>query len=154
MILFIVKILDSMITTGKTIAVSRGQKVLASLLVFISQLMFFFVLGRVLRENSFRAFLVVSLAGSVGTYLSIYINDEFSREKEYSLIVSNNDRAKMMHLAEWLRQKKIKHVIHKSLDKDFNETYSGIIFTQTKAESRMLEHFIDGGGFFLRILKN
>lgn len=47
LLLFIIKVLDNIITTAKSITIYKNKEILSSILVIISQLMFYFVIKQV-----------------------------------------------------------------------------------------------------------
>ena len=69
-ILAIIKILDNIIMTLKSIAQYKNQKILSSFLVIVSQLMFYIIIKQVMLDDSIITILVVSIASGVGNYIA------------------------------------------------------------------------------------
>lgn len=78
-ILSIIKILDNIITTAKNITTYQNKKVLTSLLVIISQFMFYLVIKSVVSDDSMLTIIVVCVCSGIGTYIAMLGNDKFKK---------------------------------------------------------------------------
>lgn len=69
-ILGIIKIIDNMISTAKNITTYKGKKLLTSLLVIISQFLFYFLIDSVVSDDSYTTIIVICICSGVGFILS------------------------------------------------------------------------------------
>ena len=76
-VLALVKVFDNIISTAKTIASYREQKILSSVLTVISQLIFYLVVSKVISDNTIEVIILVSVSAGIGNLLAFFINDYF-----------------------------------------------------------------------------
>lgn len=149
------KILDSLLTTSKSILTHKGKALSSSVLIFLSQIIFYFLISKIIKDNTITSVIVVSLSAGIGSYLAFMINNRFSKEILYINIVTSNNKDDMRSLCEYLKHNKIKNIIYDSYTKDWDRTYSVEVFANTKAQSIMLDRFIAGSnGKYLREIIN
>ena len=73
--LSLVKILDNIISTAKSIATYQEKKILSSVLVAVSQLIFYLVIGQVVNDGSLLVIFIVAISSGVGNWIAFSIND-------------------------------------------------------------------------------
>ena len=88
LVLSLIKILDNVILTAKSLATFKGQKILSSILVIVSQLIFYLVINQVINDNTIMAIVVVSVSSGIGNYIAFIINDKFKKDDVVVLTVS------------------------------------------------------------------
>lgn len=154
-LLGLVKILDNIILTAKSISTYKGQKILSSLLVVLSQFTFYLVISQVVSDDSIIPIIIVSIASGIGNYIAFLINDQFKRDDMWTNILTCKDIEDMVRLCEILRNHHIKYIANKAFDRHWNDTYSVMVFAATKNESKMIDKFIEGTDikYLRRILK-
>ena len=76
-VLSLVKIIDNIIMTIKSIATYKEKRILSSVLVIISQLIFYLVINQVINDNTMLAIIIVSISSGIGNYIAFIINDKF-----------------------------------------------------------------------------
>ena len=71
-LLSLVKVLDNVILTAKSIATYKEKRLFSSILVIISQLIFYLVINEVINDNTILAILVVSISSGIGNYIAFH----------------------------------------------------------------------------------
>lgn len=148
------KILDNFITTSKSILMQKNQAIASSLLIVVSQFLFYFVTFAVVSEKNIFIILVVSIASGVGSFIAFKINDKVSRDKLYVNIITSKYEEDMITLCEFLRLNHIKNIVTDSYRKDWTKSYVVQVFAITKLESTLLDQFLDSeeNKYFRKIL--
>lgn len=141
-ILGLIKILDNIILTAKSIQTYKGNKILSSILVVISQLIFYLVIEQVINDSTMTAIIIVSVASGIGNYIAFIINDRFKKDDVWQNIITSNDKNMLIHLCEMLRENKIKYLLYDTYNRNFEQSYTVTAFTKTKAESKLIDEFL------------
>jgi hypothetical protein len=142
MLLALTKIFDNTIMVWKSISTYRGQKLISSILVTVSQLMFYFIVKRVVDDDTVATMIIISIASGLGNYIGFIINDKFKKDILWLNILTCSDREDITHLCNYLIDKKIRYVVNTSFTRGWIETYSVMIFAKTKNESKLIDKFI------------
>ena len=152
-LLAIIKIVDNIILTEKTILTQKNKAVLASVLVVISQFMFYFLIKQVVSDSSILSISIISIASGVGSYIAFYINKKISRDTVYINIITSNDREKMKSLGDYMRSENIKIVTFEAYSDNIERTLSAMVFANTKAQSIKIDDYLkEHDGFFREIV--
>jgi hypothetical protein len=138
------KIADNFITTSKAILVHKNQAIAASLLIVVSQFLFYFVTSEVISENNPFIILAVSIASGIGSFIAFKIHDKLSRDKLYLNIITSKHEEDMRELCEFLRINHIKNIVTDSYRKDWTKSYVVQAFAVTRVESILIDQFLDG----------
>lgn len=153
-ILILVKILDNMLGTGKTLLIQQGRALMAATTVVLSQIIFFKIVSEIVSSSNDTKMLVVSISAGVGTYMAILINDKFSKDKLFVQNILSDDKGAMIELSKFLRGNKIKNLVTDSYTKEWGKTLAITIYSETKDESRLVDKFIDESeNKYLRIIQ-
>ncbi len=142
-IIIILKLVDSLISTSKSILVHKNKAKLVAVMIFISQLLFYIVIAEVVNTNDLLSKILVALSASVGAYLAFPINEKFSEDKTYVNIITAKNKENMEQLVEYLRDNHIKNIIIDTVTKQNERTLAVLIFCKTKHESRMIDMYVD-----------
>jgi uncharacterized protein YebE (UPF0316 family) len=134
--------------------VHKNKAVAASLLIIVSQFLFYFVISKVVSENNLLVILAVSVASGIGSFVAFKINDKLSKEKLYLNIITSKHEEDMRELCEFLRINNIENIVTDSYRKDWTKSYAVQVFAITRVESRLIDHFLDGetNKYFRKIL--
>ena len=141
--LAMIKIIDNIISTVKNLAVYREEKIFSSILVIISQLLFYLVIGRVINDNTMLAIIIVSVSSGLGNYIAFTINDRFKQDEKWTMILTSSDKNDVIKLCGYLTACKIKYVANHGLTRKGDETIHIIAFSRTKEESRLIEKYLE-----------
>lgn len=152
-ILAIVKIIDNIILTEKTILTQKNKAIAASILVIISQFIFYIVIKQVVGDDNMLSISIVSIASGVGSYIAFYINKKLSKETVYINIVTSNERSKMKSFGDCMRAEGIKVVTLEAYSDDIERTLTALVFANTKDQSIKIDKYIEShDGFFREIV--
>ena len=141
-LLFIVKIIDNLILTAKSIALYKDKKILSVLLVIVSQFMFYFVVKQIMLDDSMVSIFLISVASGIGTYLAFKINDKFKKDILYVNILTCKDKGHITKLCDFLILNKIKYIVNDSYSRSWQPRYSILIFANTKEQSKMIDDYL------------
>ena len=141
-VLFIVKVIDNILGTSKTILVQKNKGVLAAITVVISQVIFYKLIDAVGNSNSDLTMYAIAVASGVGTYLAVKLNDKFSKERTFVNVILSDNREAMEELREYLRKHKITNLATEAFTKEWEKTIAITAYAETKEESRLLDKYI------------
>ncbi len=143
LVLSLIKILDNMLGTGKTILIQKNRAFLASISVVLSSIIFYELIDVIGQSDSKITMYVVSLAAGIGTYIAIAISNRFSKDRLYVHTVLNDDKDAMVELRDYLMRNKITNVTTDGYTKDWKKTFSITVYAETKEQSRLLDEFLE-----------
>lgn len=141
--LFLAKVLDNIILTAKSIATYKGKRLLSSVLVTISQLIFYLIIEQVVNDSSLLAIILVSISSGLGTYIGFIINDKFKKDDVWTNIVTSSDKEMLVEFCTMLREHRVKYLLYETLNRRFEQSYTVTAFTKTKAESKLIDEFLN-----------
>lgn len=141
-ILMVIKILDNIIMTGKSIATYMNKKLMSSILVIISQLMFYIIIKQVMSDDSMLTIIIVSLASGIGNYIAFEIADRFKADDKWQYHMTSSDKEDVIHLCNYLAEHKIKYLANHGLTRGGKETINVIAYSKTKDQSRLIENYL------------
>ena len=141
-VLALIKIFDNVINTAKSIATYRGQKILSSILVVISQLIFYLIISHVINDNTILTIVIVSVSSGIGNYIAFLINDKFKKDTKWSVVLTSSDVEDVKHLCNYLASNKIRYIANDGYNRRMEHTINIIAFSKTKAESRLIEKYL------------
>lgn len=141
-LLSIVKILDNVILTLKSIYTYQNKKILSSILVVISQLMFYIIIKQVIADDSMTTVLVISFASGIGNYIAFLINDKFKKDDKWQYHMTSSDKDDVLRLCNYLVSHNIKYLANHGLNRKGQETINVIAYSKTKDQSRLIEDYL------------
>lgn len=148
-----IKVIDNIISTEKTILTQKNKALAASILVVISQIIFYFVIKQVVSDDNIVSILIVSIASGIGSYLAFYINKKFSKETVFINIITSNDRSAMKALGDYVRTEGIRIVTFNAYSDDLERTLTALVFANTKEQSIKIDNYMKmHDGFFREIV--
>ena len=156
LVLFVVKVIDNILGTSKTILVQQNKGVLAAVTVVISQIIFYKLIDAVGDSDSDLTMYAIAVASGVGTYLAVKLNDKFSKERTFVNVILSDNREAMEELRDYLREHKITNLATEAFTKEWEKTIAITAYAETKEESRLLDKYIENAGvkFKRMITKN
>ena len=143
LLLGLVKIIDNIIMVLKSITTYKGKKILSSILVFISQLIFYLVIQQVVNDNTLLAIIVVSVSSGIGNYIGFILNDKFSKDDTWTNIITSSNKEMLIGLCTMLKEHKIKYLLFDTYNRKLEESYTVMIFSKTKAESKLIDDYLE-----------
>ena len=142
LVLGLIKILDNVVLTAKSLATYKGQKLLSSVLVAISQLLFYLVIEQVVNDSTLAAIIIVSVGSGVGNYLAFIINDNFKKDDVWENTITSSNQEFLVDLCTMLREHKVKYLLYNTYNRSFKQSFTVTAFTKTKAESRLIDEYL------------
>lgn len=141
-LLSLVKVLDNIILTAKSIATYKEERIISSILVVISQLIFYLIINEVINDNTMLAIIVVSISSGIGNYMAFMINDKFKKDAKWTMILTSSDVEDIKRLCNYLVLNKIKYIANDGYNRRGERTINVIAFSKTKDESRLIEKYL------------
>lgn len=90
-VLSIVKIIDNILNTFKSITTYKEQKILSSILTIISQLIFYLVISQVIEDNTLLSIIIVSVSSGIGNYIAFALNGKFKRAAKWTFVITSSN---------------------------------------------------------------
>ena len=141
-VLAIIKMFDNIILTAKSIATYKEQKILSSILVVISQLIFYLVIDQVISDNTLLAIIIVSVSSGIGNYIAFAINSRFKKAAKWTFVITSSNLNDIQSLCNYLAEQNIKYIANNGYTREGEHTINVMAFSKSKDESRMIENFI------------
>lgn len=138
----LIKILDNIILTFKSISTYKEQKILSSILVVISQLIFYLVIDKVISDNTLLSIIIVSVSSGIGNYIAFALNNRFKKAAKWTFIITSSNLDDIQKLCNYLVEHGIKYIANDGYTRKGNHTINVIAFSKSKQESRLIESFL------------
>lgn len=142
LILAIIKVLDNIILTAKSIATYKEQRIFSSILVVASQLIFYLVINQVINDNTMMAIIIVSVSSGIGNLIAFLINDRFKKDTKWTFVITSSDLNDVRILCNYLAEHNIKYIANDGYTRKGWHTINVIAFSKTKDESRLIENYL------------
>lgn len=141
-LLALVKVLDNVILTFKSITTYKEQKILSSILVIVSQLIFYLVIDQVISDNTLMAIAIVSVSSGIGNYIAFALNNKFKKDTKWTFVITSSNLDDIQKLCNYLAENKIKYIANDGYTRKGKHTINVIAFSKNKNESRLIESFL------------
>lgn len=141
-LLALVKVFDNIVGTAKSIATYKEQKILSSILVVISQLIFYLVISQVIEDNTFLSIAIVSVSSGIGNWLAFLINDRVKKDTKWVFILTSSNVEDIKMLCNYLAENSIKYIASDGYTRKGEHTINVMAFSKSKDESRLIENFL------------
>lgn len=141
-ILALIKIFDNVILTAKSIATYKEQRIISSILVVISQLIFYLVIDQVISDNTMLAIIIVSVSSGIGNYVAFLINHRLKKDAKWTMVLTTSNAEDVKRFCNYLVEHKIKYIANDGYNRRMEKTINIIAFSKTKAESRLIEQYL------------
>lgn len=142
-LLGLIKVIDNVITTAKSITTYQNKKLVTSILVVISQFMFYFIVKSIVTDGSIESTIIVCICSGIGTYIAMLISDRFKKDSTYTNILTCSHNDSIDEMCEYLLNHSIKYIPVDSYNRRNERTKTIIAFAQTKYESSLIDQFLD-----------
>ena len=142
-LLGVIKVLDNVISTAKSITTYQNKKLLTSFLVFISQFMFYFIVKSIVSDGSTLSIIIVCICSGVGTYVAMAINDKTKKDVLFTNILTCSCEDSISELCAYLLDNKIKYIPVDSYSRSNERTKTVLAFATTRFESKLIDKFLE-----------
>lgn len=140
--LFALKMVDTIINSGKTIFMIRNKKFLSALSQAISNIFYILLMSRLMKSTDMPSILATSCAMFIGQYLSQWVAEKFDKDKIWKVSITPQTKECGKQLADDLRGNNIAVQTFPCFSN--GEKVLGInVFSQTKSESAVVESILD-----------
>lgn len=154
-VLFLLKAVDNLLSTGKQILIQRHRPILASLSVVISQIIFYRLISKVSASGGDLALYIVSIASGIGTMIAVKLSDKFSKERTFVNVILSDDKQSMIELREFLIAHKITNLTTDGYTKNWNKSIAITAYADTREQSRLIDNYLNNSkSKFKRIIQN
>ena len=143
LLLAVVKALDNVILAFKSIAIYKEKKILSSILVVVSQLIFYLVIDKVISDNSLKSIIIVSIASGLGNYAAFEINSKLKKDTKWTFVITSSNLNDIQNLCSYLAEHKIKYIANDGYTRKGEHTINVMAFSKSKDESRLIERFLE-----------
>ena len=75
--------------------------------------------------------------------MAFIINDRFRKDDTWTNILTCSNKKDIVKLCTMLKEHKIKYLLFDTYNRSFIESYTVMIFSKTKAESRLIDEFLE-----------
>jgi uncharacterized protein YebE (UPF0316 family) len=141
-ILAIIKIIDNVILTFKSIATYKEEKIISSILVVVSQLIFYLVIDKVIEDNTLMAIVIVSVSSGFGNYIAFAINAKLKKAAKWTFIIASSNLTDIQKLCNYLAEHKVRYIANDGYTRKGEHTINVIAFSKSKEDSRLIENFL------------
>ncbi len=141
-LLSLVKVLDNIILTFKSITTYKEQKVLSSILVVVSQLIFYLVIDQVISDNTILSIIIVSISSGIGNYIAFALNSKLKKDVKWTFVITSSNLNDIQKLCNYLAENNIKYIASDGYTRKGNHTINVMAFSKSKNESRLIEKFL------------
>lgn len=153
-VIFIIKVIDNILGTSKTILIQKNKSFIASITVVISQIIFYKLINVVDSSNGDVMIYVIAIASGIGTLLALCISNKFSKDRVFVNIILNDDKEVMMQFRDWLKDNKITNLTTDGYTKDWKKTLAITAYAETKEQSKLIDEYIKNSDVkFKRIIE-
>lgn len=154
-VLFLLKAIDNLLSTGKQILIQRHRPILASLSVVVSQIIFYRLISEVSASGGDLALYIVSIASGAGTLIAVKLSDRFSKERTFVNVILSDDKEAMIELREFLIEHKITNLTTNGYTKEWNKNIAITAYADTREQSRLIDEYLNNSNSkFKRIIQN
>lgn len=142
-LLSLVKVFDNIIGTAKSIATYQEKIILSSVLVAVSQLLFYLVIDQVVSDGSLLVIFIVAISSGVGNCIAFLINNKFKKDAKWTVILTCSCIEDVKELCGYLAANKIKYLANNGYNRSWQDTINVIAFSKTKEESRLIDEYLE-----------
>jgi uncharacterized protein YebE (UPF0316 family) len=146
--------IDNVITTEKSLLTHQNKALAASILVAISQFLFYILIKEIVADNNLISMIIVSIASGIGSYIAFGINNKFSKETVYINIVTSNNKEKMKDFGDHMRAEGIKIVTMPTYGDEIEKTLTALVFANTRNQSKKIDKYVKNNNELFREVIN
>ena len=141
--LFLAKILDNMLSTGKTILIQRGRCILAGIALAVSNYICYRITVQIVTADSNMAMIAVSVASGFGCCLAMAISKRLSKDRLYVNVIMSDNKEAVQELRDYLALHHITNVATDSYTRNWDKkTITVTAYAESKAESELINKYL------------
>jgi len=153
--MFILKVIDNMLGTAKTLLVQRDKAVFAALALGLSNFIYLLITKDIVMASDNLSLVVVSVASGVGCCFAVAINNKFSKDRTYVNVLMSDNPDAMKALRDFLAYNHITNVATDSYTRAWDtKTITITAYAETKEQSRLIDKYIEDSAVkFKRVIQ-
>ena len=141
--LFLAKILDNMLSTGKTILIQRGRCILAGIALAVSNYICYRITVQIVTADSNMAMIAVSVASGFGCCLAMAISKRLSKDRLYVNVIMSDNKEAVQELRDYLALHHITNVATDSYTRNWDKkTITVTAYAESRAESELINEYL------------
>lgn len=141
-IVFLIKVLDNLLSTSKTILIQKNKGFLAGFSTIISQIIFYKLIAAVSDNGSITIY-VIALASGLGTILAVGLSNKFSKERTYVNVLLCDNKEVMMNVRDFLKDNKITNLATDGYTKNWDKSIAITAYAETKKQSKLIDEYLN-----------
>lgn len=139
--LFTLKMIDTIINSGKTIFMIRNKKFLSALSQAVSNIFYIILMSKLMKATNIPSILTTSLAMFIGQYLSQWLAERFDKDKIFKIEITPASKEDGKSIADSLREDNIAVQTFTCFRNE--EKVLGVnVFSETKAQSEIVKNVL------------
>lgn len=139
--LFMLKMMDTIISSGKTLFMIRNKKFLSALSQAIANIFNIVLMSKLLKSTDALSILTTSLAMFIGQFLSQWIAERFDKDKIWKIQVTPITKEQGKTIADELKENNIALQTYPCFRNGI-KVLGLNIFAETKAQSAVVENVL------------
>lgn len=140
--LFLLKMVDTIINSGKTIFMIRGQKFLSASSQAISNIFYIILMSKLMKSTDPASIAVTSLAMFIGQYMSQWVAEKFNKVKVWKVSATAKTRELGEMVIDGLSEKDLNFRVLAAEGKK-SKAYAIDIFCHTKEETKLAKEVLE-----------
>lgn len=136
--LFLLKMTDTIINSGKTIFLIKNMKFLSALSQAISNIFYLVLMSKLMKSTDMESILVTSVAVFLGQYLSQWIAEKFDKAKVWKIQITPKTKEQGKCLADALRDNNLATQTFPCF-RNGEKVLGIIVFAENRAESTLVQ---------------
>lgn len=141
-IAFLLKMADNALSTVKTVFLTKGKYLLASIFAGISTLFYLLAIVRIASTNNIWSILAMCFATFLGTLLPCFIIKKSERDKLYIFDITSDTFENGKMFADVLRTKNVAVNTSVVYDRNLNRTLLCKVYCASKEQSKMVQELL------------
>lgn len=139
--LFLLKMVDTMIGSGKTIFMIRGMKFMSALSQAVSNIFYVILMSKLMKSTDMASIAVTSAAMFIGQYMSQAVADKFNKVKVWKISATAKTKEISEVVIDELSSQDINFRVLKAEGKK-SKAYAIDIFCHTKEETKLAKEIL------------
>lgn len=143
LMIFILKIVDNILATAKTIYINKEKYMLASLFNAFSTFFYLILIVEIAKSNDMKSIIAMCVATFIGTYLPGILIKKSERERLFIFNITSDTLESGKEFADAIRSNNIAITSYTARDRHMNKVLTCNVYCRTKEESRIVNSLLN-----------
>ena len=143
--LFILKLLDSLLGTAKSIYLVKNKEILAAIAGTISTYFYLTMMVKLVKVSGNSGIIIICVASFMGTYFPILFSKMIEKQKVYVYNITPDTNENGKKFADDIRENNIPVLTYKGFSKEREQVLCCKIFSENKKQSSIISKMIPSG---------